>query len=324
MTNLDLDAQRKELRRRKRRKKQQQKRMIQLAILFVLLIVLIFLGKGIIGQVSAHRKAVEVAAQKEQAKKDAEAEKKRQEKEAAAAKKAEEEALAADPRRAFALDPAVPAGSDVQTEEKIVYLTFDDGPSANTESILNTLDQYNAKATFFVTALNPDYKGLIKEEYKRGHTIGLHTYSHDYGYLYSSPDAYFTDLEQVGEYVKEEIGYVPCFIRFPGGSSNSVSANYCQGIMSQLTSEVITRGYQYYDWNSDCGDASASNVPTDTIIQRACNDVPTNIVMLLHDASGKETTAEALPAIIQSYQSQGYTFKALDRESFYCHHEVNN
>ena len=143
--------------------------------------------------------------------------------------------------------------------EKVVYLTFDDGPSENTKKIMDILAKYDAKATFFVTGRNQDYNYLIKDAYNAGHTIALHTYSHEYSTVYASVDAYFDDLNKVGQMVKKEIGFVPHYIRFPGGSSNTVSRRYCQGIMSTLTKEVVEKGYQYYDWNGDSTDASGNH-----------------------------------------------------------------
>lgn len=155
----------------------------------------------------------------------------------------------ADDRSEFAVQPGRKVGTTEQSDEKVVYLTLDDGPSKNTQAVLDILDKYNAKATFFVTGAMPEYKDMIKKAYDKGHTIGMHTYSHDYAKVYASVDAYFQDLDQIGQLVKEEIGYVPCFIRFPGGSSNTISASYTKGIMTTLTQEVQARGYQYYDWN---------------------------------------------------------------------------
>lgn len=161
----------------------------------------------------------------------------------------------------FAVQQSVTAGSSQQTEEKIVYLTLDDGPSPITIQILDILDRYNAKATFFVTNEMPEYAYLIKETFDRGHTIGLHTCSHNYASVYASAEAYFADLDAIGEMVRQQIGFVPCFIRFPGGSSNSVSARYTPGIMSQLVQEIQRRGYQYYDWNCSVGDGIDRTVP---------------------------------------------------------------
>ena len=225
----------------------------------------------------------------------------------------------------LALDPERETEWRYQTNgEKIVYLTFDDGPSANTPKVLDILDRYDAKATFFVTGHEPECRSSIKDAYERGHSIGLHTMTHDYASVYASVDAYFSDLEQVGEVVKEQIGYVPYLVRFPGGASNTVSANYSRGIMSTLVEEVPARGYQFYDWNVSSSDASGNNVSADKIVASSCVEGYSNIMLLFHDAAAKSTTVEALPRIIEYYQERGYTFAAIDRSAFVCHHGVNN
>lgn len=115
-----------------------------------------------------------------------------------------------------------------------MYLTFDDGPSQNTDRILKILKKYNAKATFFVTGCHQEYNQYIIEAYKQGHTIGLHSYLHEYQDIYSSKDAYFKDLKKIKQMVKQLIGIQVHYIRFPGGSSNRISKNYCHGVRSQL------------------------------------------------------------------------------------------
>lgn len=225
-------------------------------------------------------------------------------------------------RSDFAVQPGRTVGTTEQSDEKVVYLTLDDGPSQNTQKVLDILDKYNAKATFFVTGEMPEYKDMIKVAYDKGHTIGMHTYSHDYAKVYASVDSYFQDLDQVAQIVKEEIGYVPCFIRFPGGSSNTISASYTKGIMSTLTKEVQARGYQYYDWNGSSGDGAVRT--TEQLVAQATSFHDNNIILLSHDSAGKDTTVEALPRIIEYYQSQGYVFKALDLNSYVAHHGVNN
>lgn len=223
----------------------------------------------------------------------------------------------------FAVDPSRADWNFEPSDEKTVYLTIDDGPSVNTQAVLDILDQYGCKATFFVVGHNEDYFPMIAEAYKRGHTIGLHTYTHDYAEVYASIDAFFADLDAIGQVAKDEIGYVPCFIRFPGGSSNEISADYCEGIMSALVEEVQARGYQYYDWNLSVGDGAEHT--TEEIVGYGTEPVDANTIMLLcHDSAAKRTTVEALPAIIEHYQSLGYTFKALDRDAWACHHGVNN
>ena len=131
---------------------------------------------------------------------------------------------------------------------------------------------------FFVTGEMPEYKDMIKAAYDKGHTIGMHTYSHDYAKVYASVDAYFQDLDQIGQMVQEEIGYVPCFIRFPGGSSNTVSKKYTAGIMSTLVQEVQNRGYQYYDWNGSSGDGSVRT--TEELVAQATSFDSNNIILL--------------------------------------------
>lgn len=215
-------------------------------------------------------------------------------------------------------------GSTEQNNDKVVYLTFDDGPSENTQKILDILDRYNVKATFFVTGTNQQYNYLIQEANKRGHTIGLHTYCHDYATVYSSVDAYFNDLNNIGNMVKNLIGFTPKYIRFPGGSSNTVSKKYTPGIMTILTKEVINRGYQYYDWNGDSTDASGNNVAVSKLIANATSSKSNNVNILFHDTRAKSTTVEALPAIIENYLARGYRFEGINDNSFVPHQKVNN
>lgn len=256
-------------------------------------------------RISAEKKAEEAA---EKAKQKAEEEK----------KKAEEER-----KKASSVQPGVPIGTTaVNDNEKVVYLTFDDGPSENTEEILEILDKYNAKATFFITGEDKNHRDLIKKAYDAGHTIGLHTYSHKYSEVYASVDAYFKDLDKIGKIAEEQLGFVPCFIRFPGGSSNEVSKQYCKGIMSRLVDLVQEKGYQYYDWNLDSGDGAGKG--KEDLIRNSQTDQMNHIMLLCHDAGAKHETVEALPSIIEYYQQKGYEFRAIDRESYVVHHKVNN
>lgn len=223
----------------------------------------------------------------------------------------------------FAVDPARTTWNSEPSATKTVYLTFDDGPSQNTERVLDILDKYDAKATFFVTGLMPQYAPWIKEAYKRGHTIGLHTYSHDYAQVYSSTAAFYADLDAIGNLVKEQIGYVPAFIRFPGGSSNTISASYTRGIMSALAPDVQARGYQYYDWTGSCGDGAVH--PADVLFQEATKwGDQQNIILLMHDSAPKDSTVEALPRVIEYYKNAGYEFKAIDRDTMVPHHGIGN
>ena len=228
----------------------------------------------------------------------------------------------------FAVDPSFHNWSSKDNGRKTMYLTIDDGPSRLTEQYLDLFDKYNVKATFFVTGQNPEYYHLIQEAYNRGHTIGLHSMSHDYAQIYSSEEAYFQDLDKIGQVVKEQLGYVPCFIRFPGGSSNTQAEGYSPGLMPKLVNSVQARGYQYYDWSLGSGDGEDRSTSEIVSLSTDAGDPgydptkDTNILLLCHDSATKQTTLEALPKIIEYYQAAGYSFEALDRTSWTCHHQV--
>lgn len=262
----------------------------------------------------AAREREKIAAEK----KAEEEEKRAEEEKIAAAKKAEEER-----KKSMSVQPGVPIGTtEVNKNEKVVYLTFDDGPSKNTKAILEILDKYNVKATFFITGEDESHRDLIKEAYDAGHTIGLHTYSHKYSEVYASVDAYFKDLDKIGKIAEEQLGFVPCFIRFPGGASNMISAQYSKGIMTKLVDQVQEKGYQYYDWNLDSGDGAGKG--KEDLICNSQTDELSHVMLLCHDAGAKEETVEALPSIIEYYQQKGYEFRPIDRESYVVHHAVNN
>ena len=205
---------------------------------------------------------------------------------------------------------------------KVVYLTFDDGPGPYTAKLLDILKKYNVKATFFVTGRGDD--ALIKREYDEGHTIALHTFTHDYAYVYSSISNFFTDLYEVQNRVKNITGETSMLIRFPGGSSNTVSASYDGGthIMSQLVNEVTARGFTYFDWNVSSGDGGAPLSPDD-VYDNVTNALkPEYSVVLQHDV--KEYSVDAVERIINYGLSSGYTFSRLDSSSFTAHHGVTN
>ena len=207
--------------------------------------------------------------------------------------------------------------------EKVVYLTFDDGPSRHTPEVLDILKKYDCKASFFITGMNPQYRKYIKIAHDQGHTIGLHTYSHDYSEVYASTDAFFKDLNKVGAVAKEYLGFVPRYIRFPGGSSNTISRKYTPGIMTKLTKMVEEKGYDYYDWNAENGDGY-SHMSKSEMYRRATMSNQNQIMILMHDSNGKQNTVDILPSVIEHYQKKGYTFKAIDDSSMVPHQQVNN
>lgn len=206
---------------------------------------------------------------------------------------------------------------------KTCYLTFDDGPSDNTSKILDILKENNIKATFFVVHNNPE---LLKRIHNEGHTIGLHSASHKYSKIYASEEAFFADLTEIGDAVERATGVRSKIIRFPGGSSNTVSASYCKGIMSRLTRQVVEKGYLYYDWNASDGDADGSNIPASTLIKNIRRDGTSSkrLIVLMHDAADKKTTVEALPEIIKIYRDAGYAFDRITEQTPMMTHGINN
>lgn len=215
-------------------------------------------------------------------------------------------------------DPTVskPIGS------KIIYLTFDDGPGYYTNKILATLDKYNVKATFFVTAQFPSYLNLIKVEHDKGHAIAVHSYTHNYN-IYTSYETYIADFNKMNEVIKNYTGSYTRLFRFPGGSSNTVSKSYNKGIMTELAQRMTEDGYVYFDWNVSSGDASASPT-TSKIISNTINGVKncSSCVVLMHDF--KSVTANALDTIVSSFVESGYTFATLNESSGTFHHHINN
>lgn len=202
---------------------------------------------------------------------------------------------------------------------KIIYLTFDDGPSSNTSKLLDVLKQYNVKATFFVTGNGSD--AMIKREYDEGHTVALHSQTHSYGTIYASVDAYFNDLQQISDRVERITGHKSYIVRFPGGSSNTVSRK-SKCIMTTLAHELENRGYVYYDWNVSSGDAGATT-STDQVYHNVVDRLGNGrYVVLQHDS--KSYSVNAVERIIQYGLDHGYTFARLEKDSMTCHHATAN
>lgn len=207
---------------------------------------------------------------------------------------------------------------------KTIYLTFDDGPSPRTPEVLRILKQYGVKATFFVIN-GGKYNKYMKDIVADGHTIALHSYSHDYKKIYSSESAYFADLQQISDLVYEQTGVRSHIVRFPGGSSNTVSRKYNRGIMGRLTSQMADKGYTYFDWNLSSGDANGNSIPKATIVNN-CRKIPSKqtVVVLMHDAGPKKTTVEALPEVIAYYKAAGCKFGTLSESTPTVHQRVLN
>ena len=203
---------------------------------------------------------------------------------------------------------------------KVIYLTFDDGPGPYTGELLDILKKYNVKATFFV--VNTGYIGVIKRIAEEGHTVAMHSATHDFHGVYVSEEAYFDDLQTMQDIIFQYTGIRPTMLRFPGGTSNTIS-KYNPGIMTRLSQMVKERGYRYFDWNVDSDDAGRAR-SADTVYANVIRGIgsKTYSVVLQHDI--KYYSVQAVERIIQWGLANGYTFAPLTTSSPACEHSPRN
>lgn len=197
--------------------------------------------------------------------------------------------------------------------EKVVYLTFDDGPSERTPELLEILDRYDVKASFFVVGGESEIcRQWMRDIVEAGHTIGVHSYTHCYTDVYDSVEAYLEDFAKEYYLIQDATGVTPQIFRFPGGSVNAYNGHIYQEIISEMT----RRGFVYFDWNRQTGDAVRSTVPARTLVENALDRVSSmrRVFLLTHDNTRFTNVVEALPEIIEGYQAEGFSFAALTPE----------
>ena len=209
---------------------------------------------------------------------------------------------------------------NIDDEKKIVYLSFDDGPSKNTELILDILKENNVHATFFIISpyIEPHIE-FIKRAYEEGNAIGNHTANHEFKYVYTCEESFFKNFNKQQEFIKEVTGNECTIFRFPGGSNNTIVKNSRgQDFTKNITSKLNEIGINVYDWNVDSGDAKGNNIPASTLIQNISKDLKDKngnyknpAIILMHDCMTKNTTVEALPGIIKLLKDAGYDFRIL-------------
>ena len=204
---------------------------------------------------------------------------------------------------------------EISISQRTIYLTFDDGPSSNvTPQILDILKKYNIKATFFIN----DFRGredIVRRTIAEGHTLGNHTLSHYYPWIYRSEENFIRNVDALNRKVKNEFGIDMDLLRFPGGTSNTVSRRYNRGIMTRLVPVMKERGFSIFDWNavnnSDIRGTDAEEAFKQAISTGRDRDF---IILLMHDADHHQVTADALEKIIKYYIDLGYRFNVLSSD----------
>ena len=216
------------------------------------------------------------------------------------------------------ISEATLAESAEDDARKTVYLTFDDGPSANTETVLEALRAAGVPASFFVVGAegNEKYFSLLPQMLQEGHCIGLHSATHEYSKIYAGAEAYWTDIEALRQKLQDVCGeYSFSVLRFPGGSNNTVSHKYGgDGLMPQLVEQAKEKGYTVVDWNVTAEDSVGGHPSADTIAGRVikgCKE-KNRAIVLMHDSATNAATAEALPTILRWLQENNYTFDTVD------------
>ncbi|MDD6038385.1 MAG: polysaccharide deacetylase [bacterium] len=206
-------------------------------------------------------------------------------------------------------------------EQPTVFLTFDDGPSENTEKILEVLDKYHVKATFFVTGKEGED---AEQRYRRiaegGHTLAMHSYSHKYSSIYESKEAFAEDFNKLRQKIVSVTGEQPTIYRFPGGSSNQVSNTD----MNEFIDFLGEQGMTYYDWNVVCGDATSQIYTAEELAQNVMTDVVRYkySVVLMHDAADKDSTVAALDLVLQELTAMGARVLPITDDSPVIHHRI--
>ncbi len=213
----------------------------------------------------------------------------------------------------------------IDGKEKYIYLTFDDGPSYSiTHKLLDILKEEDVKATFFIINHNDDLNYLIKRQYDEGHAIGIHSYSHVYKVIYNSLEDYFKDFNLIQNKIYNITGYKSNIVRFPGGTSNTISRNYSKGIMTKLTKELENRNLYYFDWNISSGDATG-RISKNRVYKNVINNLRyTHNVILMHDFENNYSTLNAIKDIIKYGKENGFTFKTLSSNGPIVHHKAQN
>lgn len=207
----------------------------------------------------------------------------------------------------------------------VICLTFDDGPSSVTPEVLDVLKENNIKATFFILDYSEQSKSMIQRIIDEGHTLAIHGMSHDYSKIYASAEATLENFTSLQKKIKKDFNYDVKYVRFPGGASNTISRNYCEGVMTEAVKKVQEESLEYYDWNVDVDDAGSARTPSEIYNNFVDGILPgVENIVLMHDGEGHMPTAKALQEIINYAKENGYVFTAISKNTTPAKHSVNN
>lgn len=215
------------------------------------------------------------------------------------------------PAKAFSEDLLYTENINSTSPNKVIYLTFDDGPSSTvTGKILDILKEQNVKASFFIIGYKiQGREDLLQRMYNEGHSIGLHTYTHKCNVIYSSENSFLDEMIRTENEVKNVLGFSPKIIRFPTGSKNHLTTS--------LLEKLHTEGYKIYDWNLSLSDGINYRTSVDKLYNEATKKCvnPGKIFLLAHCDGTNENTCKVLPKIIKYYKNCGYEFKTITKNT---------
>lgn len=203
-----------------------------------------------------------------------------------------------------------PLSNKQSIDEKVIYLTFDDGPSVTTNKILNILKEEDVKATFFLIGNQiVGFEDTVKRIHAEGHSIGLHTYTHKYKRIYRNNDNFIKEMDDCRNEINKITGTNPNIIRFPGGSRKHLNDNFLN--------ELHKDNFKIYDWNVQVSDGIKPKTPSSKLYREATKDTASisPIILLMHCDYMHKNTCVALPKIIDYYKQQGYIFKAITEDT---------
>ena len=197
-------------------------------------------------------------------------------------------------------------------KKKVAYLTFDDGPSKQTPKVLKILKEKNVTATFFVVHNgNKDEQPYYRMIVEQGHQLALHSYTHDYKKVYRTDQSFFDEFKRMQTFLHEQTGQWVSDVRFPGGTSNTVTSKQR---IKNIIGALNQHGIRYYDWNVSSGDASCKKLSKKKIVDNVLKGAVklNEPVILMHDSANKDTTVQALPEIIDGLRKAGYRFDSVE------------